>query len=204
MKSFIAKATLLFCVVTGLPGLFIACKKDADKGELIGGSTTYQYFKLKSLTAKNGDKSNTTGEAKTSIKKEDYIIRITNEVEMTSKPSATTAVASFFINAAHAENLVLVNIDTVKAVKIVTLKNFDQNLSAGSDVTNKFGIGGKTLQDWEILRILSVKPHSFLSVIPITLIGVPETEIKGAQFKVIYTLASGRQLEATTPEVDLL
>lgn len=204
MRTFIAKATLLICLVTGLPGLFIACKKDADKGELIGGSTTYQYYKLKSFTAKNGDKSNPTEEVKTSVKKEDYNIRITNEVEMTTKPSTTAAVASLFISAAHAENLVLVNIDTIKAVKIVTLKDFDQNHLAGSEVTSKFGIGGKTLQDWEVLRVLSVKPHSFLSVIPISLIGFPETEIKGSQFKVIYTLASGRQLEATTPEVDLL
>ncbi|MFT3903538.1 MAG: DUF5034 domain-containing protein [Niabella sp.] len=205
MKPIIFKTILLACLVTGLPGLFFACKKDSDNGTPIGGGTVYEYYKLKSFTAKNGDKSVTSGEAKASVKKEDYFIGVINEVEMTSKPQASVSIP--FINAAYAAHLIRVNVDTVKSVKIITLKDFDANHPAGSDVTDKFGAAGgdKTLNDWELLRFFSSDLTRYdFPFLPVYLKVSPETGIKAAQFKVVYTLDSGRQLEATTPEVDLL
>ncbi|MFT3903539.1 MAG: DUF5034 domain-containing protein [Niabella sp.] len=205
MKHVIFKTILLACLVTGLPGLFFACKKDSDNGTPIGGGGgTYLYFKLKSLTVKNGDKSVASGEAKTSVKKEDYFIGIVNERETTSKPQASISIP--FINAAYAAlGPIFVNVDTIKSVKIITLKDFDQTLPAGSDVTGKFGVGDRILQDWQILHALSYYvPIYQTPFAPVSLKLFPEKEIKAAQFKVVYTLDSGRQLEATTPEIDLL
>lgn len=211
MKTFIFKTILLVCLTTGLPGLFIACKKDSnDNDQKIGGGTTFQYYKIKSFAAKNGDKNDASGEAKTSVKKEDYFIKITNETESADAPQASTAFVIPFINTAHAENLVWSNADTIKSVKIITIKNFNQNLPAGSDVTDKFGLGPNlSLLDWQAMRILSsyfrpFKPSNQLPFLPIFLNISPEAAIQAAQFKLVYTLNSGKQLEATTPEVDLL
>ncbi|GAB3416052.1 hypothetical protein [Niabella aquatica] len=211
MKSFIFKTFLLVCLATGLPGLFFACTKNSNDpdGDIIGGHTHYIYFKIKSLEAKNGDKSISAGsrEADGSVKKEDYVILVRGVPEQVDKPQPSAFVP--FINTAYAENLKFVNVDTIVSLKIITLKDFGKDLPAGSDVTNKFGTNNPevSLQDWKVLRYLSSDRGTTGATglgLPFFLTGLPENGIKAAQFKVVYTLQSGGQLEATTREVDLL
>lgn len=80
------------------------------------------------------------------------------------------------------------------ALKIITLVDLDLENSAGRD----------DLEDWQTLNILSSQSTLHGSRVPLKYKVAPEVPIKDAQFKVIYTLDSGRELEATTQPVDLI
>lgn len=70
------------------------------------------------------------------------------------------------INAAHAENLVLVNIDTTKTVKIITLKDFDQNHLAGIQAASlRPFVPGVNSNQFGLLRMLIDKSFCFPEIL---------------------------------------